>query len=120
MSYDVSLLDSDHKIIVLPEKHYFTGTIVELDSDGSDLADIGITYNYSRFFYDVIHAEKGLRFIDGLSGRVAAPILLHGILALTLDRDPNYWEPTAGNARHALEALLWFALQAPTGVFEVR
>lgn len=47
-----------------------------------------------------------------LSAYDSIPVLTEGIDRLNTDTDPDYWKPTEGNARKALETLLSFAQQS--------
>ena len=124
MNYNVSLVDPKTQEVIefVKPHHWGYGAMVGMDRNGNDIpnryADMNITYNYGRHFH-LINKDEGLRFLDGMPGGQAATFLLPAITSLSQDRDPDYWKPTEGNVRVALEALLWFALKRPDGIFEV-
>lgn len=86
---------------------------------GTNQACLNITYNYSKFFYDTLDAEKGLRFLNGMTAENVTPLLEVSVLALGTERDNDYWKATEGNAGYALSILLKWAKQHPRGIFEV-
>jgi len=79
---------------------------------GSRSADLNVTYNYSLHYYRVLGLEAGIRGLDGVSAVDALPILTKGIAALGNDQSNDYWEPTEGNAKAALEILQDWCEQA--------
>lgn len=116
MSYDIHLKDPDTGAeIELGDKHYLRGGTYAMD--GTVRAKLNITYNYSHHFKGLF-GEKGIRSIYGMKSRDAAPVILRAILELRQDRSKDYWEPTEGNARAALEDLLSLGLKAPDGIWD--
>lgn len=98
MSWWISVNDTDgHPIIVEPFEA--GGTYV---MGGSSEADLNVTYNYSPHYYRVLGLEDGFRSLNGMKAEDAIPILTKGIEALNDETDPDYWEPTEGNAKVAL------------------
>ena len=80
---------------------------------------LNITYNYSKYYYDVVDKEHGIRVLHGLSGAESIPILKNAIAQLGNDTDPDYWKATEGNAKIPLTQLLAFAQMRPDGIWEV-
>ncbi len=116
MSYDLGLV------------HPVTGEALELDAphrmkggtycvDGSDTADINITYNYWPHFRRVL-GGKGIRELYGKTGGETIPILKAAIEALDTDVSDDYWEATEGNARAALCQCLALAQMRPDGIWQ--
>ena len=114
MSYDISLRDPD-----------------------GDCDEINITWNYAPHYYRVFaerpfrddaecaafgYAQRlvmgGVRTIYGTTGAQSTPVLQAAIAQLGDDFDANYWAPTEGNARRALNKLLVMAQKRPAGVWE--
>ena len=117
MSYDISLNDPATKeVIIFDSSHQIKGGTYELG--GSKEAWLNVTYNYSHYFYKLIDKEKGIRFLYGLSGAEAIPILEKAIKQLKDDMDDDYWKATEGNAKRALFGLLAFAKMRPDGIFD--
>lgn len=69
---------------------------------GSSEADINVTYNYGKFYTQVLGLENGFWGLDGMKAEDALPILEKGITALSDETDPDYWKPTEGNAKKPL------------------
>lgn len=114
MSYSISLIDSE-------------GTPVQVDlheegatypMGGTTLATMDITYNYSKFYYDMIDEELGIRWLYDKQGYDCIEILEHAVEILGVYTDDDYWEPTPGNAGHALDVLLTWAKQHGDAVFK--
>jgi len=117
MSFDVSLVDVETGNPVSVERHEEGGTYAV---GGIELARLNITYNYSVLYYRHICPLRGLRCLDGLEAKRAIQVLQLAISQLKTDRVDDYWEPTEGNARHALTILLEWALSNPDAKFKVR
>lgn len=117
MSYDCELVNPDTgSTIELDEPHHLRGGTYALG--GTCRAELNVTYNYSEHFYRVLN-EASVRSLNGLSGNESIPMLAIGISQLETDVSPDYWAPTEGNARKALEDLLALALAAPHGIWRV-
>jgi hypothetical protein len=114
MSYDISLRDpATGETAIVPDGHDLRGgTYV---SGGTDEAWLNVTYNYSRHYYRVFGAN-GVRTIYGMTGRESVPVLDAAIAQLGEDTDSDYWTPTEGNARAALENLRLLARACPDAV----
>lgn len=106
MSYDIYLRDPH------------TNCEISIGELGNELLlHIGVTYNYSFYYYRVISRDYGIRYLYDKSGRESIKILQDAIPQLGEDFDENYWTPTEGNARLVLEKMLSFALLAPHGIW---
>ena len=97
---------------------------IEIDEDGnympvSSLLELNVTYNYSPHYYRVLDTDLGLRWLHDKTASETIPKLKEAISLLGEDVDPDYWQPTEGNARKALEHLLAFAEKAPDAIWEV-
>lgn len=116
MSYDIYLVDPITKSTVEFESpHDIAGGTYQLG--GTRDAWLNVTYNYSKHFYRVI-GEKGIRTIYGKTGLESISILEDAIEQLNTDTTDDYWEPTEGNARKALEGLLELAKAAPSAIWD--
>ena len=116
MSYDIYLNDPDtNEVIVFDEKHNLSGGTYEVG--GCDEAWLNVTYNYSKHFYRFIDKEKGIRFLYGKTGKETIPVLNRAIESLKDDFSDDYWNPTEGNAKRALQSLVSFAQMRPDGVW---
>lgn len=116
MSYDIYLIDKDTKETVeFNEKQFFMGGTYQ--AGGTREAWLNVTYNYGKHFRKVL-GEEGIRTIYGMTGAESRPILLAAIGLLNDDENPDYWEPTEGNARKALINLWQLANAAPEGIWD--
>lgn len=86
---------------------------------GSSEAELNVTYNYSPHYGNTIDPELGLRWINGKTGEECLPKLRDAVRVLGVERDPDYWAATPGNAGHALAVLAWWAALNPDAVFRV-
>jgi len=113
MSYDVEFIDEETEEVVQADKpHYIHGGTYAV---GGTLAlHLNITYNYGEHFRAVL-GPKGIRSLYGMPA--AEVITALDLAAEVLDdgegEDPDYWKPTAGNARKALLDLAALARMAP-------
>ena len=114
MSWDVYVV-KDGKGITMDRHEGEGGTYVD---GGTDQAELNITYNYGRYFFETL----GCSFVD-LSGRPTTeliPMFEKAVKKLGTKQDEDYWKKTPGNAGHALAVLLGWCRQAPAGaVLEV-
>ena len=117
MSYDVYMRDPSNRdnVIQFNEPHQIKGGTFAVD--GTTEAWLNITYNYAEHFYRTM-GENGIRSIYGLSGADSIPIIENAISQLADDVSEDYWEPTEGNAKHALYGLLEFAQLRPDGIWD--
>jgi hypothetical protein len=112
MSYDV-WLEKDGEICRV-NPHIEGGTVM---IGGSPKAEMSVTYNYSEVYYLFGFTLKSL---DGKkAGYVVEELgeLVHKLGTKEYKRD--YWAPTPGNAGHALNVLLGWALLNPDATFRV-
>lgn len=119
MSYSIRLVDRKTRDVLLTS---FTptreGTYCVTDSP-TRWCEFNITYNYSKFYYDKMDKEKGIRKIYGMTAKDSIPVLEATIARLGDDVDKDYWKATEGNAKSALRGLLSIAKAAdPNGVWE--
>lgn len=117
MSYDINLCDPATKeVLRTKSKHEISGGTMCIG--GTTEMWLNITYNYSKFYYETIDKEKGIRFIYGKTGAESIPILEKAIDQLSDDVDEDYWKATEGNAKRALCGLLALAKLRPDGVWD--
>jgi len=114
MGYDIELVDSKGNPCIV-ENHEDCGN--HLIIGGTDLAQIGITYNYSGFYYTHFDNEKGIRWLYSKTGKQCEERLEKAVKKLGVNRSVNYWEPTPGNAGYALSVLLKWVKQYPDEKF---
>lgn len=114
MSFWVYL--KDNNVVVSVDPHEEGGTFC---MGGCGEAELNITYNYSPHYYKELNKEKGLRWLDGKKAKECIPAIERAVYALGVERDGDYWKPTAGNAGYALAILLRWARVNPDAVFDV-
>jgi len=113
MSYDLELVSPNTgEILQVDEKHHIRGGTFVVG--GTTRLELNVTYNYAPYFYRVL-GESGIREIYGRTGEESIPILEKAIEMLGDDVSRDYWEPTEGNARQVLIALVELAKMAPHG-----
>jgi hypothetical protein len=117
MSWDCTLVDATtqkpleaDKPIQLGGGTYAVGGTKELT--------FNVTYNYSGLFRKVLGGE-GLNDLSGKTGADSIYWLMVGYNKLGDKIDPDYWQPTEGNAKQALLALMQLARMRPDGVWEM-
>jgi len=79
---------------------------------------LNITCNYGEHYYRVM-GDGGIFSIHGKTGAESIAPLEAAISQLGDDVSDDYWEPTEGNAKRALEQLLALAKMRPDGVWAV-
>jgi len=114
MSWWVYLEDHNRKPCNVPV-HREGGTHV---LNGTQDAELNITYNYSKFYYLYLDSE-GLRWLNERKAKSTIDALEYAVGMLGTDQDPDYWKGTRGNAGHALSILLNWAKLYPEAVFRV-
>lgn len=117
MSYDINLLDPVSKTVIeLDVPHFMCGGTYQLG--GCSELSFNITYNYSKYFYQLVDSEQGIRVIYGMTGLESIPILENAIRQLGDDVEEDYWKATEGNAKRALISLVTMAKMRPDGIWE--
>jgi len=114
MSYDIELCDPvTNQVIEFNNIHELRGGTYALNNNR---AELNITWNYGKLYYSIM-GDKGIRTIYGLSGAESIIILKAAIDKLGSDIDSDYWKPTEGNAKRALQQLLVLATLCPDGIW---
>jgi hypothetical protein len=118
MSYDLYLRHPETKeVMQLAAKQNIRGGTYALD--GTDRAELNITYNYSKWWEKASGKGGHLRDLDGVSGKDSIPVLRNAINNLDNDVSKDYWEPTEGNVKAALFNMILLAGQCPDGVWSI-
>lgn len=103
MSYSISIVDKKTNKTVLVN-HDIKGSTYAIG--GSNLAEMDITYNYSKYYYDKF-GTYGIRSLYGKPLDEAIKILKKVITSFgDVLPSEDYWKPTKGNAKFALIDLL--------------
>ena len=124
MSYDIQLLDPITKeVIEINDAHFLRGGTYQIG--GSTELSLNITYNYSKFLHQVIQPDSnpsedksGIRSLYGMTALEATPILEAAISNLKDDFDEDYWKPTEGNTKRALNNLLTMCKMRPDAIID--
>ncbi len=87
--------------------------------DGSEEADLNVTYNYGQHFRDALNSEDGIKWLHERRAGDCIGRLERAVILLGVYRDKDYWAATPGNAGHALSILLQWARQHPNAYFKV-
>lgn len=124
MSYDIQLLDPiTKKVIEINDAHFLRGGTYKMG--GSTELSLNMTYNYSKFLHQVIQPEStssedksGIRSLYGMTALEATPILEAAISNLKDDVDEDYWTPTEGNTKKALNNLLTMCKMRPDAIID--
>lgn len=124
MSYDINLLDPiTKKVIEINDAHFLRGGTYKMG--GSTELSLNMTYNYSKFLHKVIQPkstpseyETGIRSLYGMTALEAIPILEAAISKLKSDFDEDYWSPTEGNTKQALNNLLTMCKIRPDAIID--
>ena len=114
MSFWVYLEENGKSVTV---EEFSEGGIVVLG--GSTVAELNVTYNYAKFFFEHLDKEQGLRWIHGKKASECVERLEKAVAALGTERNQDYWAATQGNAGRALAILLHWAGQYPNATFTV-
>lgn len=85
---------------------------------GTQEAELNVTYNYSGHFVKHLHSE-GIKWLSGKKASDTIEQLKKAVEVLGIIQDDDYWNPTTGNAGHALCILLEWAKLYPEGVWRV-
>ena len=124
MSYDINLLDPISKeIIEINDAHFLRGGTYKMG--GSKELTLNITYNYSEILRQVIQPEDtpseyktGIRSLYGMTALETIPILEAAISNLKDNVVNNYWQPTEGNVKRALNNLLTMCKMRPDAIVD--
>lgn len=124
MSYDIDLLDPITKeVIEINDVHFLRGGTYKMG--GSTELSLNMTYNYSKFLHQVLQPKftpsedkSGIRSLYGMTALEATPILEDAISTLKDDVDPDYWKPTEGNTKKALNNLLTMCKMRPDAIID--
>lgn len=124
MSYDIDLLDPiTRNVIEIKDAHFLRGGTYKMG--GSTELSLNVTYNYSQFLHQVIQPEStpsedksGIRSIYGMTALEAIPILETAISNLKDDVVDDYWQPTEGNTKRALNNLLTMCKMRPDAIID--
>jgi len=102
LSYDYTLSHGQH----------LRGGVYTLD--GTDQAELNITWNYLWFYYKAIDIKEGLRVLDGMPAYQVIDMLTSAIEFIgDSPRHNDYWQPTPGNACRALRDLRALSRMVP-------
>jgi len=119
MSYDIML---HYNEIPAEVPMHAEGNVIafnpETNETGMTSAEINITWNYSKFFYEHLDAERGIRWLYGKTGRETVERLKKAVEVLGTETDEDYWKPTPGNAGHILNVLAGWAELHPDAVWD--
>ena len=122
MSYDIDLLDPiTKKVIEIKDAHFLRGGTYKMG--GSTELSLNVTYNYSKILHQVLQPKttpsefkSGIRSLYGMTAFEATPILETAISTLKDDFDEDYWKPTEGNTKKALNNLLTMCKMRPDAI----
>jgi hypothetical protein len=115
MSWWVSLEDQDGNTLEV-ESHSEGATYA---IGGTPEATMSVTYNYSKYFYQYLNPDEGLRWLNGKTALDTAVQLAAAVRMLGDERSSDYWAATPGNAGHVLSILATWALEHPHGIWRV-
>lgn len=124
MSYDINLLDPiTKKVIEIKDAHFLRGGTYKMG--GSTELSLNMTYNYSEILHKVIQPKStpseykaGIRSLYGMTALEATPILEAAISNLKDDVVDDYWQPTEGNVKQALNNLLTMCKIRPDAIID--
>ena len=124
MSYDIDLLDPiTKKVIEIKDAHFLRGGTYKMG--GSTELSLNMTYNYSEILHKVIQPKStpseykaGIRSLYGMTALEATPILEAAISNLKDDVVDDYWQPTEGNVKQALNNLLTMCKIRPDAIID--
>ena len=124
MSYDINLLDPITKnVIEINDAHFLRGGTYKMG--GSTELSLNITYNYSEILHKIIQPKftpseykTGIRSLYGMTAFEATPILETAISILKNNVVDDYWQPTEGNVKRALNNLLTMCKMRPDSIID--
>ena len=124
MSYYINLLDPITKnVIEINDAHFLRGGTYKMG--GSTELSLNITYNYSEILHKIIQPKftpseykTGIRSLYGMTAFEATPILETAISILKNNVVDDYWQPTEGNVKRALNNLLTMCKMRPDSIID--
>lgn len=124
MSYDIDLVDPISKeVIQVKDPHFMVGGTYKLG--GSTELSLNMTYNYSVHLHKVLVPNEtpsgdktGIRSLYGMTALEAIPYLEEAVSQLSDDVSSDYWEPTEGNVKRALNQLLTMCRMRPDALIQ--
>lgn len=119
MSYDISInCPCCKQILCAVVPGGIGGSNVRIGHDFEDEVElhVNLTWNYGKFFREVL-GDEGVRWLYGKKAGETVQPLKAAIEKLSGEPDTDYWAPTSGNAKAALQELLAMAEAAPGGVW---
>lgn len=124
MSYDIDLVDPISKEVLQVENpHFMKGGTYKLG--GSTELSLNMTYNYSVHLHKVLVPKEtpsedktGIRSLYGMTALEAIHYLEEAVSQLSDDVSSDYWEPTEGNVKRALNQLLTMCRMRPDALIQ--
>lgn len=107
MSYDLWIVDEEGNHMDAPIVHHQKGGTYVLG--GTPSLEINVTFNYSNAFAKAFGDGRGIKLLDGMKAIDSIPLIVSAMKRLGDDETQNYWDPTEGNAKRALESVLHIA-----------
>ena len=98
MSWWIALKDENGSVVETDTIRQEGGTQI---MGGTTEAELNVTYNYGKHF--------SFSQLNGLSAKEAAPKIKYAVDKLGNETNEDYWKPTEGNVKAALQTLLDFA-----------
>jgi len=109
MSWWVSLSDADGNHVEV--ETFVDGGTYQVN--GSPVAELNVTYNYSKFYYLYLNQEEGLKWLHGKEAKDTIKALEQAVSKMTGEPSQDYWDSCEGNARIPLVRFLGWAKQYP-------
>ncbi len=113
MGWDISLINPDggHPVVAL----HHAGSIITVG--GSTSAWMNLTYNYSPFYYKLFPEDMDLKWIRAKKAGDTIEVMRAVLAKLGEETSDSDWDPTSGNAGHALKTLKAWHEQHPDGLW---
>ena len=111
MSYDVKLVNENGEI--LPFSETFKEGGIQCVG-GTNFCELNVTYNYGKIYGNLVKDLHQRQAKDTIGS-------LENFCNRWSDTKPyrDYWAPTPGNAKFAIDRLLSFARENPDGIWEI-
>lgn len=103
MSYWIYANDENGETIEIERHNIKGGTYAD---GGTSEAELNLTYNYCKFYYDLIDKDKGIKWINDKLIKDTLDKLREAANKLKDNETNDYWESTEGNAKRALLNLI--------------